>query len=169
VDYIKFFYWIAPNNIEGVLQALKEKLNKNDIPTAQKSQCEALDRTTTIMHVHPEVWSSNCIRQGSWFRTSERAKDHLVVLNQDLLIEHILQKGIIRIITVENYPIFPFDRISALLATPTFASRVPQEWFEFLPAERTLGQSFIDHYHLNVSLEEVLKMHSANLVVLIEN
>jgi hypothetical protein len=162
MEYVKYFYWVSPAEIQGVLEDLKAKLDKNDIPKAQIRQCESLNSTTTIMHVPPEVWSANCKRQGSWFRTSDRAQDHLIVVNQPLDLDHVLQHGIIRLITVNDYPSFTREKIPELLTTPTFTSRVQKEWFEYLPSERPLYQGYIDRYKLGVTLDEFLTFHSAN-------
>lgn len=162
MEYVKYFYWVASESIASVLNELKKKFERQEIPTAQIRQCEALSPNFTIMHVPPSVWSANCKRQGSWFRTSERAQDHLIVSTHPLNIPRVIQSGLIRLISIDKYPLFARDKIDELLATPTFKSRVPKEWFEYLPHERPLFQAYIDRYQLGVNLDDFLKFHSAN-------
>jgi hypothetical protein len=161
-EYRKFFYWIPPEAIEKALSDTKSQLGRSEIPVAKQRQCESLNPTMSIMYVPPAVWSTTCIRQGSWYRTSELRNDHLIVSNLPLILASVKMSGSISIIDIEN--IFPIskEKVDALVHSEEFKSKVPDEWFHFLEFEPPLFLRYITNHKLNVSLDEFLVLHSAN-------
>ena len=46
--------------------------------------CAGLDEISKIISVPPEVWSSTCHRQGSWYRRSEKNGQYLIISSFEL-------------------------------------------------------------------------------------
>lgn len=160
--YQKFFYWSTPEHIDQLLNIAKNYLNKQNIPVARERQCESLYQSHPTLYVPPEVWSKNCYRQGSWFRTSEYSENHLLVTNASLSLPNVVKKGLITIIQIKNYPRLEGNAYLKLLNADEFKSRAPKEWFNFLKREIPVFQNFMKQNQIQISLDELLKMHSAN-------
>jgi len=160
--YRKFFYWVSPEDIEAVLEECKRVLEKDQIPEPRERPCEALYQHSQIMNVPPSVWSRQCYRQGSWFRTSQYANYYLIVSNSALDLPQAMKKGVIEIVKLKNHPSLSKEAYLELLNTRSFIERVPEEWFHFLEREVPAFRNFIERKHLGLSLDELLEMHSAN-------
>jgi len=161
-DYQKIFFWVNQEDIERKLEEIKKTLKIDRIPTARERQCEALSPNIKIMHIPPEVWSKSCYRQGSWYRSSTYSKKHLIVSNFDLSFLISVKAGVIKKIKIDTYPNLPKEKWMQLLETDSFINRAPSEWFQLLDREIPVFNNFIDRNRMNVSIEELLKMHSAN-------
>jgi len=161
-DYQKLFFWVNQENIERDLDEIKRRLKIDKISTARERQCEALSPNIKIMHVPPEVWSKSCYRQGSWYRSSIYSKNHLLVSNFDLSFLNSVKAGVIKKIMIDTYPNLQKEKWMQLLETNSFLNRAPREWFRLLEREVPAFKNFIDRNRMNVSIEELLNMHSAN-------
>lgn len=162
MTYQKYFYWVSPKDIEGVLESVKQQAKKDHIPEPRERPCEALYSYYQVMHVPPAAWSKQCYRQGSWFRTSQYATLHLIVSNSALEVPQSVKRGTIEVIKVENCQNLTKERYLELLKMDTFVKRAPKEWFNFLEKEIPAFQSYLDRRRLGISLEELLEMQSAN-------
>ena len=161
IDYIKHFYWIQPEKITSVLAYVKKNSGKSKISEAKLRQCEALQKSKKITHVPPLVWSENCYRQGSWFRTSDLKDHHLIVSNEKLDIDSPLSGKIIRI-SIENYPELTRKEYIDLLSAKIFKDRAPKEWFHLLEREIPLFKNYLTNNNVKINLDDFLDMHSAN-------
>ncbi len=162
MKYQKFFYWVAPKDLDPVLESCKRVLEKSHIYEPRESPCEALYNYYQIMHLPPSIWSKRCYRQGSWFRSSQYANLHLIVSNVALELPQSVKRGTIEIIEVENRQVLSKEKYLELLKTNTFIKRAPKEWFHFLEKEIPVFQNYIERRQLGLSLNELLEMHSAN-------
>ncbi len=145
-----------------VLVDIRKTLSIEQIPIARERQCEALSCTSRIMLIPPVVWSKNCYRQGSWFRTSRDSNNFLIVSSVPLFVTNYVKAGIIKKIILKTCPIVSKDQWIKLLENKTFMDRAPEEWFHLLEREIPVFQGFIERNQMNVSLQELLKMQSAN-------
>ncbi len=166
VDYWKYYYWINPSDYEPSLEKIASKFPDLKIRYAESRQCEALYPSYPLMVVRPEVWSANCFRQGSWFRTSELKDKYLVVSNQPLDFLDPLESGNITLKKLDKIPDFRLDdaflkRIEDLINHPQLKERAPQEWFRLLEKEVPLFEGFIRSRNLGVDLSTFLKIHTA--------
>ncbi len=114
------------------------------------------------MLVPPDVWSKNCYRQGSWYRTYSDSKNFLIVSSFPLSLKNYVKAGIIKKVTINNYPSVSKDQWTRLFETKALKERAPEEWFQFLEREIPAFQSFIERNNMNISIQELLSMHSAN-------
>lgn len=164
MGYRKFFYWINSENIETSLDEIRIQLNLDSIPQAKLRQCESLHANNSIMHVLPETWSRNCVRQGSWFRSSPKRNDHLIVANQSL---PFLQSSMMGEITLEKFFESPTNcinsqKIHELINSSIFKQQAPIEWFHLLDREIPIFTEFLRKNNQTLTLDEFLTYHSAN-------
>lgn len=158
----KYFYWIKSSQLEDSLDYIKKKLQKDQVPQAKQRPCEGLNPTFPILHIPPEIWSANCSRQASWYRTSDICSDHLIISRNELEIPNIFLSGSIYKIEVElNNKINP-ELISHLIDTPEFKTRAPKEWFHLLEREIPLFEKYLAKNNCTLSLDSFLEYHSAN-------
>lgn len=166
VDYQKYYYWVKPSAYETNIEKITMKLPDVKIRNAESRQCEALYPSYALVVVKPEVWSANCYRQGSWFRTSELKDMYLIVSNQPLDFLTADESGKIAIVKLANIPDFRLDesfirKIEALNNHPRLKERAPPEWFHLLDREVPLFEAFIRSRNLGVDLTTFLKIHTA--------
>ena len=161
IDYIKYFYWIPPDNIDSTLDDIRKNAGITKISEAKLRQCEALQKSKKITHVPPSVWSENCYRQGSWFRTSDLQDYHLIVSNEELGIKASFSGKITRI-SIDNYPEISKEAYLNLLQTKEFKNRAPEEWFHLLEREIPLFQNYLSNNNVKLELDDFLDMHSSN-------
>jgi hypothetical protein len=162
MDYHKFFYWISSEDLSIAIDDIQNQLQVEKIPQAEIRQCESLFQSRPIMHVPPLVWSANCKRQGSWFRQSIMARNHLFVSNSPLTLKKVIISGEIEKISLEKVPSVSTDQYLVLLETEPFRSLAPEEWFHLLDFEKPLYRGFLDRNRVAISLDEFTQMHSAN-------
>jgi len=161
IDYIKHFYWIPSDKIDSALEVIRKNSGKTKITQAKLRQCEALQKSKKITHVPPSVWSENCYRQGSWFRTSDLKNYHLIVSNEKLDIIALLSGKITRIL-ISDYPEMSKEAYLNLLKTKEFKARAPEEWFHLLEREIPLFQNYLANNDVKLDLSDFLDMHSSN-------
>ena len=166
MPYEKHFVWIAPADLDRILALLRAQSQLATIPIAEARQCEALQPGKSLVHVPPSVWSANCVRQGSWFRASPLADCHLFVGNapfswEDPSLAPVLS-GSIRIMRVTPPPEPTPTEYLPLLEQPAFTSTVQEEWWHLLDREKPVFERFFQSKKVLLSLEDILKIHSAN-------
>ncbi|MCX5860105.1 MAG: hypothetical protein NT056_09460 [Proteobacteria bacterium] len=76
-SYIKYAYFLGPEELPGVEAGLKARPAK--IYRARRMVCELLHPQREAGIALPEVWNKNCRRQGSWYRASSNNGEILVV------------------------------------------------------------------------------------------
>ena len=167
VEYRKYYYWVSKADYEENLQKISEIHPELKMKYAESRQCEALYAAIPFMIVKPEVWSANCYRQGSWFRTSEFREKYLFVSNTPLNCIKFEESGEIRIIKLLDLPEFQLNeefmkKVEFFINHPQLKARAPEEWFHILDRERPLFENFIRNRKLGVDLPTFLKIHTAN-------
>ncbi|MCD6295016.1 MAG: hypothetical protein J7M20_08910 [Deltaproteobacteria bacterium] len=80
--YQKYIYWLTQDQ-ESQLDANFEIRNIK-LKHAKGIVCTPLDRINKITSVAPEVWDETCVRQGSWYRTSDKNSLYLVISSFEL-------------------------------------------------------------------------------------
>ncbi len=82
-EFIRHLYWIEEKDITEAKKILyKEGFKTKD---AMMSPCEALKASgRKVFIASPKVWSRSCIRQGSWYRESERYSEYIIMSEESL-------------------------------------------------------------------------------------
>lgn len=133
------------------------------VKAARGVVCSPLDPRSRIMTVAPEVWAETCKRQGTWYRTSDKAGLHLVVSPWEL-------KGLAPrpslVLTLSDFSpprlAEPSDR-EALLLLPVLKERMPEEWNRSTEMERTIYVRWAQRFGSKIRDFDVLhRMHTAN-------
>ena len=159
--YIKHVYWLTKAE-EASLRAELAGRNIN-LKSAKGIVCTPLDVINKISSVAPEVWDDICSRQGSWYRTSDKNGQYLVISSFEL-------KGFgdqrATIISESNFVpprLASLKDKKALLEDSSVKSRIPEEWQHvediekriYLRWARRLGSDVKDYDFLYLS-------HTAN-------
>lgn len=124
--YIKHVYWLTKAE-EASLRAELAARNIN-LKSAKGIVCAPLDVINKISSVAPEVWDDICSRQGSWYRTSDKNGQYLIISSFEL-------KGFrdqrATIISESNFVpprLASLKDKKALLKDFSVKSRIPEEW-----------------------------------------
>jgi hypothetical protein len=168
LHYEKYFAWITSAHSESAIAYLCKEYDLLEIPTAESRQCEALQLSKPVIHIPPSVWSGNCYRQGSWFRSSPLFEHHLFVANRpfnwgngNYAIQPVVS-GTIQVVDIQNPPEPTPEEYLPLLNMPEFLMRVPQEWWHLLDREKPIFTRFFPSKGITLNFDDILKIHSAN-------
>lgn len=132
--YVKHVYWLTSEAEAG----LREKFAARDIEvkSAKGIVCPPLDPSAGITSVSPDIWDGMCARQGSWYRTSERNGQHLIVSPFELE-DHRSKK--VAVITESDFVppklATPEDK-KALFDDPLLKERLPDKWQQVKEQEK---------------------------------
>jgi hypothetical protein len=159
--YIKHVYWLNKAEEESLRAELAAR--NISLKSAKGIVCTPLDVINKISSVAPEVWDGLCSRQGSWYRTSDKNGQYLVISSFEL-------KGFgdqrTTIISESNFVpprLASLKDKKALLKDSSVKSRIPEEWQHvediekriYLRWARRLGSDVKDYDFLYLS-------HTAN-------
>ncbi len=76
--FIKYIYWMSKEEFNKAKEDLK--IEGFNVSGAKRFPCEALKASGgKLLFVSPEVWSCSCIRQGSWYRESNKFGEYVMV------------------------------------------------------------------------------------------
>jgi hypothetical protein len=79
----RYLYWIDDNVFGGIKSQLRDAGYR--FASALKTPCEVLNATgNKLYYARPGVWSRLCVRQGSWYRDSNKAGKILLMSEQRL-------------------------------------------------------------------------------------
>ncbi len=160
-SYKKFVYWLATDEFSR-FQAQFEQVSHKSIFIPERYPCEVLSPARPIGVVLRETWNKSCNRQGSWYRTSDRAGQVILVSNEILpdLKEYLSsQVSVVRFIP----PRLPsIKEAEDLIKTPAYTSRAPEEWPHFSLEEQIKYRKYFDAHGISLSLDEIMTHQSAN-------
>ena len=157
-DYRKHIYWLDPERHVDALEELRQ--DKKRVYRAKHQPCQALYPRREIALVEPGVWDLQCRRQGSWYRSSHRRGQSLLVTNRPLK-EYTLWG----VVTLE-----PFDPPSSardedvveMLSQGCVSEILPEGWGLFSTWEVQAIHTHLAGEGIERSLQEVFAYYTAN-------
>ena len=160
--YQKFCYWVNQKELEN----LRGSLKKEELPLVEETRipCRMLRTSSEIGLVPPSAWEGLCKRRTSWYWTSEKAGNLLVVSKRSLPL--LGPTKAIRIIESNFKPdrIPTPDEINELAKSSAFQKRKPVMWEKIDPAERDFYQRWFERFGSKepFDFKEMFMVHSAN-------
>ncbi len=124
--YVKHIYWLTRSQEAR----LRDDLAGHDIKvkSARGIVCTPLDPVNKISSVSPGVWDEGCRRQGSWYRSSERNGQYLVVSSFELEGYHSQKAAVITESDFVAPRLATLKDKEALLEDPLLRQRLPDAW-----------------------------------------
>ncbi len=160
-SYKKFVYWLPADEFNRFRSQFEQDKHK-EVFVPVRYPCEVLSPARPLGAVLPETWNKSCNRQGSWYRTSAKAGQVILVSNEILpdLKEHLSSQVSVVRFTPPQLP--SIKEIQDLIKTPTYTSRAPEEWPHFNLEEQIKYRKYFDAHGISLSLDEVMTHQSAN-------
>ena len=160
-EYKKHIYWLT----EDEEARLRDKLARRDIQlkSARGIVCTPLDHINKITSVAPDVWDETCKRQGSWYRTSEKAGLFLIIISFDL--EGYKARKAATIIESDFVPprLATLKEKKALARDVELERRLPPEWNQVSDREKGIYLRWARRLGSDVEDYEFLFLaHTAN-------
>jgi len=71
-NFQRYLYWLDENDFKNIKDPLRHDGYK--LRGALKTPCEVLNASANkVFYATPSVWSRMCVRQGSWYRSSDKS------------------------------------------------------------------------------------------------
>ena len=158
--YKKYTYWTSPDHIKEIQSYFKTK-NKR-LRWARGVVCTPLDPLNKIGLISPQVWDETCERQGSWYRSSARAGQYILV--SDAPINHPLLEPntIIRLSSFQTSRTASEPERQKLVDVNSYRDREPKEWTKIDERERKRWNVMLAKFKVKADLTDLLDIHSAN-------
>lgn len=156
--FIKHIYWLDPVEHRDALAELR---NENKLVyRARHTPCQALYPRREVALVEPAVWDLQCSRQGSWYRSSRRNGQTILVTNRPM--DAFVPWGCL---TLEDFrpPRMATDEdVLELLSHARAPSLLPLGWGIFSPWEVQAILTYLAAEKIDRSLQEVFSYYTAN-------
>ncbi len=159
--YKKYVYWMVADAFRRFQQEF-EAFEQKSLFIPERFPCEVLSPARPVGAVLPETWNKACKRQGSWYRTSDKAGQVIVVSANSLPSLQDNYWGEISVVSFHPPQLPSAKEVHDLIQTPAYISRVPKEWPHFSEDEKVRFRRFFDSKGISLSLDEVLLHQSAN-------
>lgn len=127
-EYSQFIYWVESDAFQNIKSKLKSSGYK--LKSSKMTPCETLNAGgKTIFYATPQVWNRMCVRQGSWYRESDRAGKTLLV-SQYLLPKFMATYLDAQMKESDFKPgnAIDNDALQALVDSPEYQAAKPVEW-----------------------------------------
>ncbi len=160
-NYKKFVYWL-PTDEFALFRTQYEQENHKAIFVPDRYPCEVLSPARPIGAVLPETWNKSCNRQGSWYRTSSRAGQVIVVSAKQLPKLKRYFWGQVTVVPFTPPRLPTPQEVKDLVQTPAYTSRAPEEWPKFTDEEKVKYRRYFDSKGITLSLDEIMTHQSAN-------
>ncbi len=158
--YCKYSYWVKQDKVERLTEWYKSQGRK--LKWARGVVCSPLDVLNVATLVPPKAWEETCDRQGSWYRASVHAGDFLLVSAEPVEHDTLIPNTIISLSDFKAPSIAKEEHLHKLLSSAEYARRVPEEWPVMDARERKRWKVMLDKIGLDIDLDELLRIHSAN-------
>ena len=134
--YEKHIYWLTNYEDAG----LRDELAARDIKvkSAKGVVCTPLDPINKISSVAPDVWDDTCGRQGSWYRTSERNGQYLVVSSFELEGYRSQRAAVITESDFVPPGLASLKDKKAFIEDPLLKERLPDRWQRISEKEKRI-------------------------------
>ncbi len=149
-----------------MLEIIRMHLEKEEVELQEETRipCRVLRESVKIALVAPSAWNGFCKRRTSWYRTSDRVHQSLVVSNSPLDLPDLDHPIVI---TESNFRPSRFpsaEEISKLVESKEFQKRKPSEWDNPDPSEKDFYRRWFENRREKepFDFDEILLSHSAN-------
>jgi len=134
--YKKHIYWLTETQEAQLGEELAKKNSK--LKKAKGIVCTPLDRINKIASVSPMVWNETCSRQGSWYRTSDRKGQFLIISSFELKSYEKYRSAIITETDFEPPGPATEEDTDALFRDKKLMEKIPEEWEKVQEMEKRI-------------------------------
>jgi hypothetical protein len=160
-NYQKFIYWVPEDIFQDFKQEYEGKSGKS-LYLSQRFPCEILSPSRPIGAALSSGWEDACKRQGSWYRTSDKAGLVLVAATHAVDNLKPYYWGHVSVVPFQPPALPSAQEVQELYADPAYMDRMPAEWPHLSDAEKERFRRFFDSRGMDISLDDVLMHQSAN-------
>ena len=157
-EFEKHIYWFDPDEHSGALDEFRK--DRKRVYKAKHTPCQALYPRREVALVEPGIWDLQCSRQGSWYRSSHRNGQSLVVANQPLT--EFTPWGHVTLETFEPPRIATDEDVIEILRDDRAPEILPEGWGTFSPWEIQSVNAYLASQGVDRSLQEVFGYYTAN-------
>jgi len=162
LGYKKFCYWIN----HGELEIIKGKIQQKGLQLTNETRipCRVLRKSIEIGMIFPQAWKAFCERRTSWYWTSKKVGNLLMVANHPLDLPDFEEAIMISESNFkpDRYP--PYEEMVRLMESEAYQKGKPPVWDSPNPAEKDIYQRWFNRYGANTPFDfkNILLLHSAN-------
>ena len=124
----RHLYWFDEGDFESSKKLLSEAGYR--LEAAAMTPCQVLRaRGKTLMYAPPETWSRLCVRQGSWYRKSDRRGQYMVMSDHRLpeaLDDYLDSEMSASDFAPESLP--TAEVLSDIVSSAEYQSQKPDQW-----------------------------------------
>src|SRR5271157_2772225 len=160
-NYQKYIYWLPEAEFQDFKQNYETRTGKS-LFISQRFPCEILSPSRQVGVALPEGWNYACKRQGSWYRTSDKAGLTLVASTNSIEDLKAFLWGRVSVVPFQPPALPTEDEVQELYTDPAFTERAPEEWFHLSDDEKERFRRYFETRGMDISLDEVLVHQSAN-------
>jgi len=124
----RHLYWFDEGDFESSKKLLSEAGYR--LEAAAMTPCQVLRaRGKTLMYAPPETWSRLCVRQGSWYRKSDRRGQYMVMSDHRLpeaLDDYLDSEMSASDFAPESLP--TAEVLSDIVSSAEYQSQKPNQW-----------------------------------------
>jgi hypothetical protein len=156
--YRKHVYWLDPAGHADALAELRK--DKKRVYKAKRQPCQALYPRREIALVEPGVWDLQCQRQGSWYRSSHRRGQSLLVTNQPR--KEFALWGVVTLEPFDPPQTARDEDVVRMLSHDRAREILPEGWGLFSAWEVQAIHTHLSGEGIERSLEQVFAYYTAN-------
>ncbi len=157
-EFRKHIYWLDPVAQGDALAEFRK--DKKRVYRAKHTPCQALYPRREIALVEPGIWDLQCLRQGSWYRSSHRQGQSLVVTNQPL--NGLTPWGDVTLEDFHPPRIATDEDVVSMLRDVRVPEILPEGWGSFSPWEVQNINAYLAAEGIDRSLQEIFSYYTAN-------
>jgi hypothetical protein len=156
--YRKHVYWLDPVRHADALAELRGDGKR--VYKAKRQPCQALYPRREIVLVEPGAWDLQCHRQGSWYRSSHRRGQSLVVTNQP--IQELSFWGLVTLEPFDPPQTATDEDVVQMMSQRSVPELLPEGWGLFSTWEVQAIHTHLAGEGIERSLQEVFAYYTAN-------
>lgn len=162
MSYRKFCYWVTPDKIEQ----LKRDFDEKEVVAIEETQipCRVLKASNEVAWVSDSAWRGFCSRRTSWYWSSNKAGQFLMVSQKP--IEKLNTEGCIIISDSDFKPIqLPSpNEIIELVNSKEFQMQKPPSWEKVEETEKEFYRTWFQRRSPDTPFDfnKIFACHSAN-------
>jgi len=124
----RHLYWFSEADFESSKKLLSEAGYR--LKATRMTPCQVLHaRGKNLVYAPPQIWSRVCVRQGSWYRASERRGQYMLMSDHRLPedLDHFLDSEMSASdFTPESLP--TAEELSTIVSSEEYQSQKPDRW-----------------------------------------
>jgi hypothetical protein len=156
--YEKHIYWLNPTEHADALAELRK--DKKRVYKAKHSPCQALYPRREFALVEPGIWDLQCNRQGSWYRSSRRQGQSLLVTNHPR--NEFTLWGQVTLEPFQPPRTATDEDVIEMLSDARVPEILPEGWGLFSPWEVQAIQGYLATEGIERSLQQIFAYYTAN-------